>query len=489
MAKKPRKRIGKYEILAQISSGGMAEVFLAVVPGPAGFRKFIALKRILPALRRDADFVKMFLDEARITASLSHSSIGQVLDLGIESSELFLAMEYIPGRDLRRIRHACAERNTRLPLGFSARVAKDICLALHYAHRFVDPSGTPAPVIHRDVSASNVMVTYAGNVKVIDFGVAKAKGSLQETRAGRVKGTRGYLSPEQATGRPLDGRSDLFSAGALLHEMLTGTQLFASENDLQSLHRLLIREMPRPSETNPEVPAALDEVVMKALGRAPEDRFADGREMAKAIERAVGAELFDDDAVAAQLAELFPDHLSRTRALLGVPFAAADALRDAAAALYEDQPAPVAASTSTDAGGAGAAPKESGAILAVDDSEIVRELIRGQLENEGYRVHTAGSAADALQSLSKELPALVLLDVMMPEMDGFELCRRIRERTPGRHLPILFVSSSCSLEERLRGLTVGGDDFIRKPYEPEELAGRVKAHLQRVAFLGQLAAR
>jgi len=230
--------------------------------------------------------------------------------------------------------------------------------------------------------------------------------------------------------------------------------------------------------------------VMKALSRAPEDRFADGREMAKALERPVGDKMFDDTAIAAQLAELFPQHLERTRALFGLPFSAADQLRDAAELLYEDQPGPPAPTTSTDAGpAASVAPKESGAILAVDDSEITRELIRGQLEHEGYRVHTAGSAAAALESLATELPALVLLDVVMPEMDGFELCRRIRERTPGRHLPILFVSSSCSLEERLRGLTVGGDDFIRKPYEPEELAGRVKAHLQRVAFLGQLAAR
>src|SRR5512140_684997 len=225
------RRIGKYEIVTRLSVGGMAELFLAFFAGPGGFRKYVALKQILPDVAKDQDFVKMFLDEARITAAFSHANVGSVFDLGQEGQELYLAMEFISGQNLQQILKAAYAARQPLPIGFAATVARDACLGLHYAHTFVDRAGTPSPVIHRDVSPKNVMVSYAGEVKVIDFGIAKAKNRLGKTQIGIVKGTRGYMSPEQVKGAPLDGRSDLFCMGVILYEMLTGEKLFATQSD------------------------------------------------------------------------------------------------------------------------------------------------------------------------------------------------------------------------------------------------------------------
>jgi CheY-like chemotaxis protein len=309
------------------------------------------------------------------------------------------------------------------------------------------------------------------------------------------------MSPEQVNAQELDGRSDLFATGALLHEMLTGLPLFHADNDMQLLQRLLNSHIEPPSTRNANVSPELDRVVLQALERDRNARFPTGRDMARAIEQAVGLdELFDEAAVAGLMRELFHEHIERTQQLFDQHIAERDeSLRDAAVKL--DEPLPVIDDAATgpsttrtapalppaSSPGTGTTETVKGAwVLAVDDSVIAREMIRALLENEGFRVIAAPSAAAAIELLEQQRPDLVLLDVMMPEMDGFELCRRIRESTPGRQLPILFISSACSLEERLRGLTVGGDDFIRKPYEPEELTGRVRAHLQRVAFLNQL---
>ncbi|HVG59226.1 MAG TPA: protein kinase [Hyalangium sp.] len=329
------RRVGKYQILTRLSVGGMAELFLAFTSGPGGFRKYVALKQILPDVKTD-EFVKMFLDEARITAALSHAHIGQVFDLGKEDDELYLAMEFIAGQNLEQLMKAADKRNAPLPPGFAARAIRDVALALHYAHHFVDPTGKAVAVVHRDMSPRNVMVTYDGGVKVIDFGIAKAKGRLGRTAVGMVKGTGGYMSPEQVRGHELDGRSDLFSAGVLLHEMLCGQRLFNAPGDAAMMMQIVHGEVSSPRAVNPAVPEALDAVVMKALNRDKAKRFATGREMAKAIEAAMGSELFDEEGMAGLMAEYFEDKLQKTRALLEYANRDDARLSEAAGALQDD---------------------------------------------------------------------------------------------------------------------------------------------------------
>jgi len=308
------ERIGRYQVLTQLSVGGMAELFLGFTSGPGGFRKYVALKRILPDARGDEQFEKMFLDEARITAALNHPNIGQVFELGQDGEGLFLAMEFIAGQNLNQVAHVCRRRGKVLPVGFTLAVVRDVCLALHYAHAFTTPGGKPSPVIHRDVSQKNVMVTYDGVVKLLDFGIAKARDGVVRTQAGMVKGTTGYMSPEQVRGEPLDGRSDLFAAGVMLHELLTGQRLFSAETERQEMEMILNAPIPVPDV--PGLPAEVAAVVLKALAREREERYASGRELARALEAAAGPLLMDSEQRAAFMLEHFQDRMQATRRLL-----------------------------------------------------------------------------------------------------------------------------------------------------------------------------
>ncbi|WP_237080873.1 serine/threonine protein kinase [Myxococcus xanthus] len=310
------ERIGKYEVVTQLSVGGMAELFLGFTSGPGGFRKYVVIKRVLPDARDNAQFERMFLDEARITAAFNHPNIAQVFDLGREDDGLYLAMEFIAGQNLNQITGACLRRQEQLPLGFTLSVARDVCMALHYAHTYTAPSGAPSPVIHRDVAQKNIMVTYDGVVKLLDFGIAKAKDSLERTNVGTVKGTTGYMSPEQVRGETLDGRSDLFSVGVMMHELITGARLFAGKNERDEMMKILEAPVPWPSHVSPHVPEEVSKVVMRALERSREKRFATGRDMARAIEAAAGKLLLDAHDRAALMQDWFAERMSATRVML-----------------------------------------------------------------------------------------------------------------------------------------------------------------------------
>nr|WP_305070922.1 serine/threonine-protein kinase [Myxococcus sp. AS-1-15] len=299
-----------------MSVGGMAELFLGFTSGPGGFRKYVVVKRILPDARDNEQFERMFLDEARITAAFNHPNIAQVFDLGQEEDGLFLAMEFIAGQNLNQITSACLRHHRPVPLGFTLSVARDVCMALHYAHTFTAPSGEPSPVIHRDVAQKNIMVTYDGMVKLLDFGIAKAKNSLERTHAGTVKGTTGYMSPEQVRGEKLDGRSDLFSVGVMLHEMLTGARLFAGRTERDEMMKILEAPIPWPSHVTPHVSEQISKVVMQALERSREKRFANGRDMARALEAAAGTLMQDAEHRATLMKEMFAERMAATRALL-----------------------------------------------------------------------------------------------------------------------------------------------------------------------------
>jgi serine/threonine protein kinase, bacterial len=498
-----RIRFGRYEVLTRLSVGGMAELFLAFVAGPGGFRKFVALKRILPAFKDEDEFVAMFLDEARISAALSHANIAQVFELGETDNDFYIAMEFIEGQDLSRVHKMALRKGSRLPPRFSAAIIHDACMALHYAHHFTSPSGRLLPVIHRDLSLRNIMVTYTGAVRLIDFGIAKAKGSLSTTQAGMVKGSSGYMSPEQIRGEELEGSSDLFAVGAVLYELLTGQRVFHAPDETATMYKVL-NDIPQPPHLlNPDVPLELSAVVMRSLEKDRSRRFTTGREMAKAIEGAI--KLYDEEERSRWMQDHFQETMQRTREMLALADAesaervadAANSLKDAEAPITgtKDLQRPPGAkgnatppptdegkTTATSSGGV-ASPKKNATILIVDDTKVGRMLVDSVLRADGHMVIEAESGQEALEMLDQIRPDMMILDVRMPGMDGFELCERIRSRAETRRTPVIFLSAACSIDERVKGLSVGGDDFIRKPFDGAELVARVKLHLQRAAML------
>jgi serine/threonine-protein kinase len=310
------ERVGRYEVLTRLTLGGMAELLLASTQGPGGFRKYVVLKRILPEAASDEVFVKMFLDEARITAAFSHQNICQTFELGQDkASGLYVAMEFIAGQDLNQVVAACARQAAVLPVGYSASVVAECAQALHYAHTFKLPNGVDSPVIHRDVAQKNIMVTYEGQVKLLDFGIAKARGALSRTKAGTVKGTAGYMSPEQVRGEALDGRSDVFSLGVVLWEMITGRRLFSAETEMEELRMILNAPITPPSELEPSVPPELSAVAMKALERSPDQRYRTARDFARALSQQCGHLLFDAEERAGFMRERFADRIAATQKL------------------------------------------------------------------------------------------------------------------------------------------------------------------------------
>ncbi|WP_233605322.1 serine/threonine protein kinase, partial [Corallococcus sp. AB030] len=308
--------LGKYEVLCRLSTGGMAEIFLAAQKGLAGFRKMVVLKQILPDIRGEEEFVRMFLDEAKVTAAFNHPHIAHVYDLDVADGELFLAMEFVPGATLVEVARACRTAHEPIPMGLSLMAVRDTAVALNYAHSFTDPLGRPSPVVHRDVAEKNIMVTYEGVTKLLDFGIAKSLARAGRTAVGMVKGTSGYMSPEQIMGDPLDARSDLFSLGVVLHECLTGMRLFYAKSAEAMMNAVLSGDVPPPSRVNKEVPPELDAIVLKALAKRREDRYGTTLEFARAIERAVGQRIWHPEQSSELMLRLFTERRDQTRLLL-----------------------------------------------------------------------------------------------------------------------------------------------------------------------------
>jgi eukaryotic-like serine/threonine-protein kinase len=308
--------MGKYEVLCRLSAGGMSEIFLAYQKGLAGFKKIVVLKSILPDISGEEEFVRMFLDEARTTAAFNHPNIAQVFDLDVDGEVLFLAMEFVQGCTLVEMARACRQAREAIPIGLTLQAVRDTALALHYAHTFVDPRGRKQVVIHRDVAEKNIMVTYDGTTKLLDFGIAKAQGRAGHTTVGMVKGTSGYMSPEQIRGDPLDARSDIFSLGVVLHECLTGMRLFHGKNAEEGMLAALREAVAAPSRQNAEVSPDIDAVVLKALERERDRRYNTALEFARAIERAAGGLIWHPEQSGELVQRHFTDRRAQTRDLL-----------------------------------------------------------------------------------------------------------------------------------------------------------------------------
>lgn len=270
---------GKYFLLDRVNVGGMAEVFRAKATGVEGFERLVAVKRILPSIAADEDFITMFIDEAKIAVQLTHANIAQIFDLGKVGDSYFIALEYIPGMDVRAIFTRARQRKELLPLSMACYVIMKVCEGLEYAHQKRDATGQFLNLVHRDVSPQNLLVSYEGAVKVIDFGIAKAVGKQGMTQAGMLKGKFGYMSPEQVEGVPIDRRSDIFGLGICLYELLTGERLFVAETDFATLEKVRAGDIMPPSTYNRQIPEALEQIVLRALARDREHRHQTAMEL------------------------------------------------------------------------------------------------------------------------------------------------------------------------------------------------------------------
>ena len=280
--------LGKFLVLASLGRGGMAEVFLALARGPNGFSKLVVLKLLRPHLADDDEFLDMFLAEARLAACLNHANVVQTYEVGVEGGRHAIVMEYLEGRTLAQIHRQAKEE---LPLALELRVLADVLAGLHHAHELVDHEGARLDIVHRDVSPQNVFVTYDGQVKLLDFGIAKAANGGSRTKTGVFKGKLRYTAPERLGGVDADRRSDVFSVGVMLWQRLTGRRMWAGMNDLGIMRSLATgAPIARPRDVNPRVPEVLDAICTKALARAPTDRYATAAELQDALEDHLEAE-------------------------------------------------------------------------------------------------------------------------------------------------------------------------------------------------------
>lgn len=284
--KKPEP-FGAYILLEKLAMGGMAEIFLSRSSGAHGIGKFVAIKRILPQYSSNTDFINMFTEEAKLCMNLSHSNIAKIHEFGIENSQFYIAMELISGRNLRQILSRLGkESRPGLSVDQATFIAKEIASGLDYAHRCLDNSnGKPLNIIHRDMSPQNVMISYDGEVKVVDFGIAKTDKEDEGTKAGTIKGKFSYMSPEQASGERLDIRTDVFSLGIVLWEVLANKRLFTASTEMTTLKKIRECKVPPISKINPKVPEELERIVNIALAKNPDNRYQTCAEFYKDLNR------------------------------------------------------------------------------------------------------------------------------------------------------------------------------------------------------------
>ena len=324
------ERIGRYQLCFELASGGMATVYLAKSDGVARFEKLVALKRIHPHLAKERDYVEMFLDEARIASRITHANVCTVFDFGEAEGEYFIAMEFLVGEPLSRLYRRVAtnldqRKSPQLPTRM-ARMVSDACEGLHAAHELKDANGDLLNVVHRDVSARNLFITYDGVVQLVDFGIASARQRVHNTSTGQVKGTFPYMAPEQMTAGVADRRIDIWALGVVLWELLTLKRLFRRDTDVNTMYAVLSDEIRPPSDYRPEIPRELDEIVLKALQRNPEDRYQTARDMGQELRKFIANQKHPIGPVELSdwMGELFPQGEVRKTQLMEIARLAKD---------------------------------------------------------------------------------------------------------------------------------------------------------------------
>ncbi len=384
----PPEAFGAYELLEKIATGGMAEVFRARVHGAMGFEKILVVKRILDQLAKDEEFRELFKNEARICAELAHVNIVQVFELGEHDAHLYIAMEYVHGLDLARL----ASRARSLgdfPVNLALFILGEVLKALAYAHSLSDADGVPLHLVHCDISPQNVLISFSGEVKLTDFGISRAAAQRGEVNV--IRGKYSYMSPEQAESRALDGRSDLFSLGTMLYELLTGRRLFKSASRDETLARVRRAEVPSPRPYRKEISEELEGFLLKTLSRHPNDRWADAQEMYEAVSKLILSE--GHRATNSDLAAYLRDVIESANAgAAAVPGRSGRSQKSAAAA-----PVVVLSMEASPPPRSIASPKQSLAALTVEWMAVLEENLGEVWERGEGSLLVVWPAADSLR--------------------------------------------------------------------------------------------
>jgi len=309
----PGRRLDRYELITEIASGGMATVYLARLQGTGGFQRLVAIKRLLPQLADDPEFVEMFLEEARIAAQIHHSHAVPILEIGSSPRGYYLVMEYIEGVTLAQLAHRVAQTGLPMPRKIALRIILDALSGLHAAHELTDESGRPLGVVHRDVSPQNILVGVDGAARLTDFGVARTTAHVADTKLSALKGKVAYMAPEQIRREAIDRRADLFAMGVILWEVLAGRPLFRADTKLDTIERVLNALVPRLRDTVFGISDELDELATRALSRSPGERFQSAVEMAEAIEQVAKGSIATSREVATFTVKLFSRELNDRR--------------------------------------------------------------------------------------------------------------------------------------------------------------------------------
>jgi serine/threonine protein kinase len=431
---------GKYYLLERINVGGMAEVFKAKAFGVEGFERLVAVKRILSNIAEDEEFITMFIDEAKIAVQLQHANIAQIFDLGKVDDAYFIALEYVHGKDLRGIfDHLHADEGALMPMAQACFIVMQVCEGLDYAHNKRDAQGRELNLVHRDVSPQNVLIGYEGEIKLVDFGIAKAAGKASKTQAGILKGKFGYMSPEQVRGLPVDRRSDIFSLGIVLYELLTGERLFVGESDFSTLEKVRNVEILPPSSFNKKISAELERIALKALAKDVEDRYQNAIDLhddLQAFLYSVG-EFYSRKDLSAWMKKSFAGELAEDNAKLE-QYQQYDRLDEPTPAPPKSRPAGVAAVRANSRGDSSPrASASGGGGLEWDDEELETQIFDKQPEMGGRDDEELESGDILLQEQSSEL----LTDDKTvagapPEglLDGFDDRPSSPQQMPGRPL-------------------------------------------------------
>lgn len=310
------EQFGKYILLEKLASGGMAEVYLAKSVGANGVNKFLAIKRILPQFSENTEFINMFKEEAKIAVNLNHGNVVSIYDFGIEDKQFYLVMEYVEGKNLRQMLNELKKANLELSIEQILYLVKEVAAGLDHAHRCIDgATGKPLNITHRDMSPQNIMLSYEGEIKVIDFGIAKAETQVEATKAGTLKGKFGYMSPEQAEGYAIDSRTDVFSLGIILWELLANERLFAGGNEAAILRKIRECQIPPISKFNPSVPRELEAIVLKALAKDKSLRYQKASDLNRDLNRYLNTQFpdFSPSDLSLFIKQAFSEHYSEQK--------------------------------------------------------------------------------------------------------------------------------------------------------------------------------